>query len=153
MKNFRHIVRIFTVFVISYLIYYNFQLSKKEIAKSNRLLHNNVAFEGIIVRIQRSNNHAFGIIELKLIKCNVNDFYKSIVHNEFKGIYPYRIKNDLAELYTTISNDIKVDDSVKVVSNDLTIYYNLQKGYEEGSLYMISEGSDLNYVRENTTFK
>jgi hypothetical protein len=130
------------------IFYYN-QKSGEETIKLNDSLNNNVLFEGVVVRIQKSTNHAFGIITLKHVRSSVDEFNKQING----GIYPYRVTGDSAELYCTVSVGRKLGDSIKVVSNDLTIYYNPQKSKEEGSLYVITDPYNIEYVEENTVFK
>jgi len=132
-----------------YSIFYYNNKSGKETIKLNDSLNNNVVFEGVVVRIQKSTNHAFGIITLKHVKSSVDEFNKQIKG----GVYPYRITGNTAELYCTVSVDRKLGDSVKVVSKDLTIYYNPQNSREEGSLYVITDPYNIGYVKENTVFK
>lgn len=129
-------------------IFYYEQKSGKEIIKLNDSLNNNVLFVGVIVKIQKSTNHAFGIITLKHVRSSVDEFNKQIEG----GIYPYRFTGDMAELYCTVSVDRKLGDSVKVVSKDLTIYYNPQKSNEKGSLYVVVDPYNVKYVKENTVF-
>ncbi|MFP3507879.1 hypothetical protein, partial [Burkholderia sp. SIMBA_062] len=76
-------------------------------------MKNNVEFVGNIISFQKSSNHAFGIIRLKIIKKNIKNFDEILD----KGIYPYKIKDKIAELYCTVSVDRKVGETVKVVSN------------------------------------
>lgn len=132
-----------------FMIFYNSKKSRKEISKSNTLLNNNVLFEGVVVRIHRSTNHAFGVIMLKHVRSNVDEFNKQVNG----GIYPYKLSGDTAELYCTVSVDRKFGDSVKVVSNDVTIYYNSHNSKETGSLYVVTDPYNIDYVKENTVFK
>jgi len=116
----RYVIYIVLLIGFIFMIFYDNQKSKKEILKSNEFLNNNVLFEGVVARIQKSTNHAFGIIMLKHVRSNVDEFRKQIKG----GLYPYRFSGDTVELYCTVSVDRKLGDSVKVVSNDVTIYYN-----------------------------
>lgn len=146
MKYTRYII--LTVIFIGIVIYFNRQ-SAIEKRISNNHLTNNIVFEGITTNLQRSNNHSFGVIELKVTKSNVKNFDKI----SERGIYPYRIKGNLAELYCTISIERKVGDLVKVISNERTIYYNSGKDNEEGSIYIMTDNYNVDFVKDNTIFK
>lgn len=141
-------ISIFSLFMVNY-----FDSSKKETIRSDRLMNNNLIFEGVVIGMQSSTNHSFGILEIKVLKTNRPNFSETITDEEGGGIYPYKIKNGIAELYCTVSTQRKIGDYVKVVSNDKTIYYNPTKSNEQGSLYIINKGYNLNYVTENTKFK
>jgi hypothetical protein len=123
--------------------------SDKETKTSNDYLNNSIAFEGTITKIRRSTNHAFGIIELKLIRSSVKEFDKKVE----EGIYPYKIRDGKAEVYCTVSVERKLGDSVNVVSKDHTIYFNPQNSKEEGSLYILNDAYNISFVKENTIFK
>lgn len=139
---------ILLIIFICLVIYCNKQ-SQRQINKSNDYLINNIEFEGTITKLRISSNHAFGIIELKLTKSSIEDFDEKIK----KGIYPYKIKGDTAELYCTVSIDRKIGDIVKVVSNEQTVYYNPQNSTEEGSLYIQTDPYNISFVNDNTLFK
>lgn len=135
-------------FLVAVVIYYN-RSSDVAMKKSSEYLHNNVEFEGYVTGFEQSDNHAFGVIHLKLTKSNTPEFNK-IIKN---GIYPYRIKGDIAELYCTVSVERKKGDIVKLVSNEQTIYYNPQDSKEEGSLFIITDTFNIAFVKKNTMFK
>ena len=130
------------------ILYYN-KKSTKETIVLNNVLNNNVCFEGTVMKIKKSTNHAFGIITLNHVTSSVNKFNKEIKD----GIYPYRINGDTAEVYCTVSVDRKLGDSVKVISKNQTIYYNSQKSSEEGSLYIITDAYNIDFVKENNIFR
>lgn len=134
--------------LVAVVIYYN-RSSDAAMKKSSEYLHNNVEFEGYVTGFEQSDNHAFGVIHLKLTKSNTLEFNK-IIKN---GIYPYRIKGDIAELYCTVSVERKKGDIIKLVSNEQTIYYNPQNSKEEGSLFIITDTYNIAFVKENTMFK
>ncbi|MDO5614807.1 MAG: hypothetical protein Q4G16_01360 [Cruoricaptor ignavus] len=117
--------------------------------ESQIYLYNNVEFEGYVTNFERSNNHSFGIIQLKVIKSNTLDFDKKIE----TGIYPYKIKGDIAEIYCTVSVDRKKGDVVKVISNNETVYYNPERGNEEGSIFIITDPYNIKFVKKNSSFK
>jgi hypothetical protein len=135
-------------FLVAVVIYYN-RNSDVAMKKSSEYLHNNVEFEGYVTGFEQSDNHAFGVIHLKLTKSNTPEFNK-IIKN---GIYPYRIKGDIAELYCTVSVERKKGDIVKLVSNEQKIYYNPQDSKEEGSLFIITDTYNIAFVKKNTMFK
>lgn len=139
---------ILLAFLIVVVIYYN-KSSDIAMKQSAQYLHNDIEFEGYVTSFEQSNNHAFGIIRLKLTKSNVKEFNKTIE----KGIYPYKIKGDIAELYCTVSVERKEGDNVKLISNQQTVYYNPQNSKEEGSIFIIVDPYNIDFVKEHTMFK
>lgn len=85
------------VIFICMIVYFKNQSDKKW-ESLDKYLDNDVFFEGIVANIKQSDNHSFGIIQLKLTKSSVEEFDKVIK----EGIYPYKIKGNVAELYTSI---------------------------------------------------
>lgn len=146
MKYLRYIILL--IVFISMVFYCNRQSDKKT-KNSDDLLNNSIVFEGTITKFQASTNHAFGIIQLKLIRSSIKEFDKEIK----EGIYPYKIKGDTAELYCTVSIERKLGDLVKFVSKDHTIYFNPQNSKDEGSLFIITDPYNISFVKENTVFK
>lgn len=139
---------ILLAFLAVVIIYYN-KSSDAEMKQSAEYLRNDVEFEGYVTGFEQSSNHAFGVIYLKLTKCNIQEFNKALK----RGIYPYRIKGDVAELYCTVSVERKKGDVVKLVSNKETIYYNPQNSKEEGSIFIIIDPYNIDFVKEHTMFK
>lgn len=133
---------------VAVIIYYN-KSSDAAMKQSAEYLHNNVEFEGYVTGFEQSNNHAFGVIHVKLTNTNTQEFNKSLK----KSIYPYRIKGDVAELYCTVSIERKKGDRVKIISNKQTIYYNSQNSKEEGSISIIVDPYNIDFVKEHTMFK
>lgn len=129
------------------IMYFN-KISDIANKQSAEYLRNNVEFEGYVTGFEQSNNHAFGVIHLKLTKSNVEEFNKTIT----KGIYPYIIKGDVAEIFCTVT-ETKEGDFVKVISNEQTVYYNPQNTEEVGSLFIITDPYDINFVKKHTVFK
>jgi hypothetical protein len=122
---------------------------KEELRKSNVLLTNNVEFEGHITGFDRSGNHDFGVIRIKVMKSNVQEFNRS----QQDTFFPYRIKGNLAEIYCIADYTSNNGDSIRVVSNEQTIYFNPQNSKEQGDLYLISEPLNLRYIQKHTVFK
>lgn len=139
---------ILLVFLVVLVIYYN-KSSDAEMKQLAEYLHNNVEFEGYVSGFEQSDNHAFGIIYLKLTKSNVQEFDKTLK----RGIYTYKIKGNIAELYCTVSIERKKGDIVKLISNKETIYYNPQNSKEEGSLFIIVDPYNIDFVKQHTMFK
>nr|WP_315035465.1 hypothetical protein [uncultured Chryseobacterium sp.] len=133
---------------VTVIIYYN-KSSDATMKKSEEYLHNSIEFEGYVTGFEQSNNHSFGVVHLKLTKSNTKEFNKIIK----KGIYPYRIKGDMAELYCTISVERRKGDIVKLVSNEQTIYYNPKNSKEEGSIFIIVDPYNIDFVKKHTMFK
>lgn len=140
---------IFLLLVFVFMVFYLVKDSDKHMKKMNKYLDNSIIFEGQVNRIQVSNNHAFGILELKIIQSNVKEFDQKPKN----GIYPYKIRNGIAELYGTVSIERKAGDYVKVVSNEHIIYFNPQDSKEKGSLYLLSDPNNIDFVKKNTCFK
>jgi hypothetical protein len=66
------------------MVFWLYNLRKKQQEKYDKYLRNNIEFEGLITDIKRTRNHAFGIIQLKLTKSNVKYFRDSVQ----EGIFP-----------------------------------------------------------------
>ena len=139
------ILLMFLLTVVMYLA----KSSAKESKKRNEALKNNIVFEGLVTSFKASDNHAFGIIRLKLIHCNVKDFDNILP----AGIYPYQVKDSIAELYCTVSIKRKIGDVVKVVSNNQIIYYNPATSKEIGNLYITTSPYDMDFMKKHTIFE
>jgi hypothetical protein len=146
MKYLKYIILL--TFLMVLIIYYN-KSANIEMKQSADYLHNNVEFEGYVTGFEQSNNHAFGVIHLKLTKSNTSEFNKTLK----RGIYPYKIKGDTAELYCTVSVERKKGDIIKLISNTQTVYYNLQNIREEGSIFIVTDPYNIDFVKKNTLFK
>lgn len=140
---------ILLAFLATVIIYYN-KSADYEMKQSAEDLYNNIEFEGYITGFKRSDNHAFGVIYLKLTKRNVSEFDKILK----KGIYPYKIKGNIGELYCTVSIERKKGDFIKLISNHETVYYNPQNSNKEkGSIFIIKDPYNIDFVRRYTKFK
>lgn len=146
LKYFKYIILL--GFLVAVVIYYN-KRSAIAMRQSADYLHNNIEFEGYVTGFEKSDNHAFGVIHLKLTKSNVTKFDKKIEN----GIYPYKIEGNIAEVYCTVSVERKKGDIVRLVSNNETIYYNPQNSNEKGSIFIILDSYNINFVKEHTIFK
>ena len=128
-----------------------YQSSKKEILQNDKTIKNNIVFSGIITNLNVSGNHAFGILQLKIIETNNNSFN----FNTQNYIFPYKIKDSIAEIYTHISiPEIEKGYKVVVNSNNKTItVFDGDKFLYEWDIYFVKENRDINFVKENTIFK
>jgi hypothetical protein len=125
--------------------------SKKTVEKQDIYLKNNLFIQGRVINIKESNNHSFGIILLALDSANVKEFHNTLD----LGVYPYKVKNGKAELYTFIPDGISEGDKVIVNSNskEAVYYYVKSKQQFRGSIKVLSNSIDINYVKENTIIK
>ncbi|GJN58630.1 hypothetical protein ELAN_21850 [Elizabethkingia anophelis] len=137
-------------FFIGVIIYYN-KRSDIAMKQSAEYLRNNVEFEGYVTGFEQSNNHAFGIIHLKLTKSNISEFNKIID----QGIYPYKIKDGMAELYTSIPEGLQKNDIYIINSNrhKYSFIDKTQKNTYISDLFIITDSFDIDFVKKNTEFK
>jgi hypothetical protein len=125
-------------------------INRGSLDKQNRVLKNDVFFEGRVWDIKTSNNHSFGIIVLNLDTANVNDFLNSLKI----GIYPYKIKGKKAELYTFIPDGIVKGNRIGVNSNNAEYYFITKANQRfKGSLDVLTNNISIDFVKENTTFR
>lgn len=145
MFKYKYTTIVFVVFFVIILIVYF--LSGKVIEKNDNLLNNNVKFSGIITNLNVSRNHAFGILELKMIETN-NNLFKSSLGDR---IYPYAIKGSVAEIYHYIPLEIKEGYKVLLNSNNKTIsFYDGNKFLYESDISIITEGTDVEFVKKHS---
>ncbi len=121
----------------------------EEYEEKNKILKNGIIFEGIVTDIKISNNHGFGILTINVLDSTVKNFSKKLD----KGIFPYQIEGNQAEIYLPIFLQRQIGDSVKLVSDKQIIYYKGKKSKDEGEVYIITETTDIDYVEKNTMFK
>lgn len=134
------------VLIVTVLAY---KSAQKDILRDDILIRNGIVISGIVVDYKISNNHDFGILQLKVTDSNSSSFnYKS---DDF--LYPYKIKDSVAEIYTHIST-IQKGFKIALNSNEKTIkIYNDNDFLQELEIAMIYEETDMNFVRKNTIFK
>ncbi|KMQ66547.1 hypothetical protein ACM46_03185 [Chryseobacterium angstadtii] len=140
-------VILFIVFIG--LVLYVTKTGAKEYADENSILKNGVVFEGTVIDIKRSNNHSFGILRINVIHSTVKEFSEQ----PKQGIYPYRIKDKKAEIYLPIYVGRQIGDHVKLISDKQIIDYKGKNTEDQGEVYIITDASDINFVKENTLFK
>ncbi len=132
---------------ICMICWFNY-LREKQQEKFDKYLHNNIEFEGLVTDLKRTGNHEFGIIQLKLTKSHVKYFRDSVQ----EGIFPYRIRGDIAELYCSVSTDRKLNDTLKVISNNRLIYFNPLFSKEVGNIEIVVDAYNRDFVKKNTVF-
>ncbi|MFL9834100.1 hypothetical protein [Chryseobacterium terrae] len=122
--------------------------SEENTNRRNKVLNNNIEFTGYVTDLRVSNNHAFGIIQLKLTESSVNIFNDSLQ----SGIYPYKILGDVAEVYTTISGDLDYNDTISVKSKE--IIYEQTESHPKyiSGLNVIEDSGNIKYVKKKTFF-
>ena len=115
-------------------------------------LRNHVAFTGQVLAFNISGNHSFGIIKIKVVKSNKS---KVIVLYKNKNIlFPYRIEGGYAEFYGYISLDIKINQTVKLNSDEkLMVFYDRDLKLAKTNVFVTSEKQNIAFIKENTSFK
>lgn len=146
MKYLRFII-LFIIF-IGLVLYIN-KTGAEESVETNKVLKNGITFEGTVTDIKRSNNHSFGILTINIFNSSIKEFSKKL-HN---GICPYQIKGREAELYLPIFIERQIGDSIKLISDKQTIYYKGKNSKDEGDVYIITDQTNIDFVKENTIFK
>ncbi|PTQ99367.1 hypothetical protein C8P68_102183 [Mucilaginibacter yixingensis] len=115
------------------------------------LLKNGVVFKGVVLKADVSNNHAFGVLHLKVVSSSVSVFNKKAS----LGLkYPYQIRKGEAELYAIVA-DIEAGDTVAVNSDKQLLTYHLAKSKEsyQSDLFMVRDPSNIEYMEQYTAFK
>lgn len=147
MKNLNLLVMFFVFICMLVCIYYYYRGEGK---KRDAQLNNNLFIKGRVLNIQTSNNHSFGIVLLSLDSCNFREF-STTQHD----IYPYKVKNGMAELYSPIPDGIAKGDEVIINSNKhIAVYYYVNSRQRfEGSINIIANNRDINYVKQHSVLK
>ncbi|ADQ18104.1 hypothetical protein Lbys_2436 [Leadbetterella byssophila DSM 17132] len=129
----------FTVWIVQWCS----RKSDEKTSESLEKLKNDVEFSGIVKNKFLSNNHGFGVVELRIIKSNVDYFNQEN--------FPYRIEKGTGELYSIVSS-VDIGDTIRVVSNESSFYFNYENRNVKGEIYMIGP-LDIGYIKKNTIFK
>lgn len=148
MKYLKYIILFVCFIFISLYIDRN---GNEEFVRKNKVLNNNINFTGKVIQINESRNHSFGIISLKLSQSNVNYFNDKLKN----GTYPYRIQENTAEIYTIIPDGLNNGDVVRLNSSEQNAhYYNVKtKKKSEGYIWVITNSTDTEFIKENSIFK
>lgn len=149
MKNWIRFSILICLFIV--MIIYNNKIEAENTKKRDSVLNNEVQFKGYVVDFRTSNNHAFGLIRLKLAESSVDTFNDSLT----TGIYPYRINGDIAEIYTTISDGLDYNDTISVNSKSHEIEFKETKNHKKFvcELYVIEDFDNIKFVKKKTEFQ
>lgn len=131
-------------------IYFINKSSNIEVKNSEELMKNNIEFSGTITNLNISNNHAFGIMQLKIDKTNKTKF-NPIVNDK---LFPYAINDSIAEIYHFIPLELKKGYKAIIKSNTKTIsFYDKDRFLFEWEISIVSSETDKKFVKENTILK
>lgn len=130
------------------LVLYVTTTGSKEGDEQNKVLKNGVTFEGYVTDIKKSNNHSFGILTVNVSGSTVKEFSKELK----QGIYPYQIRDKKAEIYLPIYIERQIGDHIQLISDRQIIYYKGKNTKDEGEVYIITNPSDVDFVKENSMF-
>ena len=121
---------------------------RKDKAIYDNLMSNNIKFSGIITDFKISKNHDFGIITLKIIESNSENF-DPIIDDK---LYPYAIRDSVAEIYGTVSYNLKKGDLVEVDSNSQEVVFSNVTGviYSD-QISILSEETNIEFVKKTST--
>ncbi len=147
------ILRILNVFsalvILSFLCFIIYSDKKSEEKVYRSLQNSGLIFSGIVTKATTTNNHGFGIITLKLLKSNREDYDA----RDSIQYYYCIIKNGIAEVYDHAS-ETQIGDTLNINAPNLMLYYRTKKGtMDSGSISMSRTDSYYDYIRENTVFK
>lgn len=133
------------------IMLYITRTESKEVIKRDSILNNNVKFSGFVIDYKQSDNHAFGIIQLQLTNTNIKEFNKTLENK----IYPYRIHENIAELYVTIPDGLQHSDVYNVDSNSHKYIFESKKRDKKytSEIHIIEDSYNVDFVKENTIFK
>jgi hypothetical protein len=138
------------LFLLGIVVFTWYKIGSKSYAESDKLLTNHVRFSGTIMSFQKSDNHAYGIIVIKLTDTNTKEFENDTI----PGIFPYKVKGEYAEFYGYIPASIKVGNTVLLDSDKriMNIYDNntLLTATDVG---VSSETENVLFVKQHTMFK
>lgn len=119
--------------------------------KYYELIKNDVEFTGTVTNFIISNNHSFGIVELKISESNVSNYEKKLPGSY---LFPYKIKDSIAELYVEIPpSKIELGLKAKVNSNrEIVEYYKGDSLSFLGGVYVRYSSTDKDYANKNSIF-
>ena len=129
-----------------------FKCSSKESEKVDKLLNNGIIFSGIVIDTNVSSNGTFGIIRVKIDSSNVKE-YSQLSDNY---LFPYRIKDSIAEIYCTVPSydEIEYGKTKVYINSDLRkLSFDTGKLQFNSSLYINTDDTNLMYVKKHTIFK
>lgn len=140
----------FLVFICMVVSVY--KCSIKEEKKLDKLLDNGIVFSGKVIDTKISSNHCFGIAVIKVDSSNVKEYAK--FSDEY--LFPYRIKDSIAEIYTYVPAELEASygkTKVSLNSNKRLLYYITEGKTIEGDLFINTSERNIKYVKKHTIFK
>ena len=121
---------------------------RKDKAISDSLMSNNIRFSGVISDLKPSKNHTFGVITLKIKTTNTQFFSPKRGTN----LFPYAIKDSVAEIYTTVSYSLKKGDLVEVDSDSNEVTFSNADGIlYTNQISILSEETNIEFVKKTST--
>jgi hypothetical protein len=145
------LVKLFVGFILLTLVTIGiFKCTSKEYEERDKLLDNGIVFSGKVIDTKISSNHCFGIAVIKLDSSNVKEYAK--FSDEY--LFPYRIKDSIAEVYCYLYEEDK-GNRIKVVSNNkkIYIYNNVKSNPNFTTLFINTSERNIKYVKKHTIFK
>lgn len=148
----RYLYLLIVVIVFICLVSYCYHSGKERTIVRDEVMFNDLLLQGEVIEIKTSRNHSFGILLLELDSVNTGRFVDTLLK---EGIYPYKVKARKAEVYVGIPAGIQKGDKVIVDSNKKMAFYHYIKEdkHYNGDIGVVIDPSDIDYVKENTSFK
>jgi hypothetical protein len=140
----------FLVFICMVIVI--FKCNSKEVEELHKVLDNGIVFSGKVIDTKISSNHCFGIAVIKVDSSNVKEYAK--FSDEY--LFPYRIKDSIAEIYTYVPAELEASygkTKVSLNSNKRLLYYITEGKTIEGDLFINTSERNIKYVKKHTIFK
>lgn len=144
------VILLIAIFVIGAIVFFSLEnKSQREVNKVG-LEDLNLQLVGVVNSIDPGRNyHGYGIIRLKIINSNIQE-YDPRSQQEF---YFCIIKNGIAEMYDHVSGTSKGDTLVYDTKVKLGSFLRNGKKEEEGSISINANKDYYNYIKQKTIFK
>lgn len=147
-NSFKSVLIMVIIFTIGAVIFLYTENKKKEQIDKVGLDDLNLQLVGIVDSIDNGKNyHGYGIVRLKIIESNVQDYDP----RSSQKFYFCVIKNGIAEIYTHTFID-KID-TVKINTKDRTIATKKNGRFDTGSISIYADKDYYNYIKQKTVFK
>jgi hypothetical protein len=149
--SFMRVIILVIVFVFGGIIFFTLENQKQNKIEEVGLEDLNLQLTGIIDTIDEGDNyHGYGIIRVKIISSNVEE-YDPRSKQEF---YFCIIKNGMAEIYDhTPTNYSKGDTLMYNTKEKLGSFLRNGKKEQEGTISINANNDYYNYIKRKTMFK
>lgn len=149
MKRFLFKIAFIALFVC--MVIFTERSQSKRYALINNTMLNHFSIEGRVNKVSASNNRSFGIIQITIDSIYAGNYIDTPLKN---GIYPYKVRNHIAEIYTEVPNDIQKGDRLSVKSDKMTVYYHLKADNrsEQNDLWINIDPTNIEFVNEHSSF-